>query len=153
MRSGRGGQPSHATPTATPSTARRTASLVRNMSVGLPDSAAPTATKNATVTFSGSSSPVVKLMTAFAAMARTSPCLYRRIDDDGTDRRARRRPGFSLQIERVEAVEQAVLHGEQRRGRSGRRTGLRIDALDVSLGCLGRDGEVPTDLAGRRPTG
>src|SRR5882762_2480539 len=99
---------------ATPARASRTASLVRNMRVGRPDSAAPTATKKATVTFSGSSSPVVKLMTAFAAMARTRSFLYRRVEEDGTDGRARRRPGFPLQIERVEAVEEAVLHGEQR---------------------------------------
>jgi hypothetical protein len=43
--------------------------LVRNISVGRFDSAAPTATRNATVTFSLSSSPVVRLMTAFPAIA------------------------------------------------------------------------------------
>lgn len=41
MRSVSGGQPVHAAPVATPSIARRTASLVRNINVGLPDSAAP----------------------------------------------------------------------------------------------------------------
>src|SRR5947209_5272337 len=109
------------------------------MRVGRPDSAAPTATKNATVTFSGSSSPVVKLTTAFPAMGRTSlsfPSTCRCVDEDGTDGRASRRPGFPLQIEWVEAFEQAVLHGEQRRGRPGRGTGLGVDALDVGLGRL-----------------
>src|SRR5687767_4312303 len=64
MRSASGGHPSHATATATPSSASRTASLVRNIRVGRPDSAAPTATRKATVTFSVSSSPVVRLTTA-----------------------------------------------------------------------------------------
>ena len=60
---------SQATPAATPSSARRTASLAWNISVGRPASAAPTATRKATVTFSGSSRPVVRLITAFPAMA------------------------------------------------------------------------------------
>src|SRR6266545_5391353 len=47
---GSGGQPSQATPVATPSIARRTASLVTNMRLGRPCSAAPTATRKATVT-------------------------------------------------------------------------------------------------------
>jgi hypothetical protein len=64
-RSGSGGQPAQATPVATPRSASRTASLVRNIKVGRPSSAAPTATRNATVTRSASSRPVVRLMTAF----------------------------------------------------------------------------------------
>ena len=68
-RSGRGGQPSHATPVATPARASRTASLAWNINVGRPASAAPTATRNATVTFSGSSRPVVRLITALPAIA------------------------------------------------------------------------------------
>src|SRR2546423_15097040 len=114
MRSGRGGQPSHATPTATPSSASRTASLVRNMSVGRPASAAPTATRKATVTFSVSSSPVLRLMTALLAM--TAPLCLDVVENDGMDGRRRRRPGFPLQIERFEGVEEAVLHGKQRGG-------------------------------------
>ncbi|MFC5039768.1 hypothetical protein [Ornithinimicrobium kibberense] len=55
---------------ATPSTARRAASLVRNIIVGRPASAAPTATRKATVTRSGSSRPVVRLM---AALFMTGP--------------------------------------------------------------------------------
>jgi hypothetical protein len=55
-------------PTATPDSASRTASLAWNIRVGRPASAAPTATRNATVTFSGSSSPVVRLITAFPAI-------------------------------------------------------------------------------------
>src|SRR2546430_14235823 len=152
MRSGRGGQPSQATPTATPSRARRTASLVRNMSVGRPASAAPTATRNATVTFSVSSSPVVRLMTALPAMAAAPP-RCRCVDTDDRDGGAGIRPEFPLQIDRFEGVEQAVLHGKQRGGRSGRRAGLGIDALDVGLGRLGGDGEMPGDLARRRATG
>ena len=68
-RSGSAGQPSQATPAATPSSASRTASLAWNIKVGRPDSAAPTATRNATVTFSGSSKPVVRLITALPAIA------------------------------------------------------------------------------------
>jgi hypothetical protein len=48
--------------------ASRTASLVRNIRVCRCCSAAATATRNATVTFSGSSRPVVKLMTALPLM-------------------------------------------------------------------------------------
>src|SRR4051794_28734560 len=51
--------------------ANRTASLLRNVSVGRPPSAAATAMSRATVTFSGSSSPVVKLMAALFPMALT----------------------------------------------------------------------------------
>src|SRR5579859_1913829 len=69
-----GGQVAQATPLATPVTASRTASLARNISVGRPPSAAPSATRKATVTFSGSSSPVVRLITAFPGMA-SSPLL------------------------------------------------------------------------------
>src|SRR3989454_11337604 len=114
MRSGKAGQPSHATPTPTPSSASLTASLVKNMSVGRPDSAAPTATRNATVTFSGSSSPVVKLMTALLGMDVPPvrgpgwPC-----EEHARDGGVRCRRGFSLQIERAEALQQAVLHGEE----------------------------------------
>src|SRR5262245_29950083 len=68
-RSGSGGQPSQATPVATPCSASRTASLAWNIRVGRPDSAAPTATRKATVTFSGSSRPVVRLITALPAIA------------------------------------------------------------------------------------
>src|SRR6266487_6785673 len=68
-RSGSGGQPSQATPVATPVRASRTASLAWNINVGRPASAAPTATRNATVTFSGSSRPVVRLITALPAIA------------------------------------------------------------------------------------
>src|SRR5438094_374134 len=148
MRSGSGGQPSHAVPTVMPSRASRTASLVRNMSVGRPDSAAPTATRKATVTFSGSSSPVVRLMTALPAMG-FSFVLSIGLESDGTDGSCPRRPGFPLQIERFEAVEQAVLQCEQGGGRPGRRTGLGVDALDVSLGRLGGDRQAMGDLAGR----
>src|SRR6185437_6781762 len=70
-RSASGGQPSQATAVATPARASRAASLVRNISVCRPCSAAPTATRNATVTFSVSSSPVVRLITALPiALAR-----------------------------------------------------------------------------------
>src|SRR6476619_109794 len=68
-----GGQPSQATPTATDPVTSRTASLVRNISVVRPCSAAPTATRNATVTFSGSSSPVLRLITALSMVATTFP--------------------------------------------------------------------------------
>src|SRR6266536_6210773 len=51
-----------------PVVARRTASLVRNIRVGRPCSAAATATRKATVTRSGASMPVIRLMTAFCAM-------------------------------------------------------------------------------------
>src|SRR5712691_8208847 len=63
-RSASGGQPSQATAWANPSVASRTAYLVRNISVCRPCSAAPTATRNATVTVSGSSRPVLRLTTA-----------------------------------------------------------------------------------------
>src|SRR3954466_6623184 len=106
-----------------PSRAGRTASLVRNMTVSRPFSAAPTATRNATVTFSGSSSPVVRLMTALPAMTASPPrCRY--VESDGPERHVSRRTGFPLQIERFEGIEEAVLHGEQRGGRAGRGTGL-----------------------------
>src|SRR6266550_7392388 len=109
MRSGSGGQPSQATPTATPSSASRTASLVRNMSVGRPASAAPTATRNATVTFSESSSPVVKLMTVlFATDCLPTADFSRRLGDHDTDEAVANRPGFPLRIERFQGVEQAV---------------------------------------------
>src|SRR6266700_2263237 len=62
--SGSGGHPVQAVPRATASSASRTASLVKKTRVGRPDSAAATATSIATVTFSRSSSPVVKLITA-----------------------------------------------------------------------------------------
>jgi hypothetical protein len=52
-----------------PSRASRTASLVWNIRVDRPDSAAPTATRKATATFSGSSRPVLRLITAFPATA------------------------------------------------------------------------------------
>src|SRR6478736_295707 len=64
VNSASGGHPAQATPTATDPVTSRTASLVRNISVVRPCSAAPTATRNATVTFSGSSSPVIRLITA-----------------------------------------------------------------------------------------
>src|SRR5690242_11321040 len=128
-----------------------TASLVRNMSTGRPDSAAPTATRNATVTFSGSSRPVVKLMTALPDMdvppcARglgLAPC-EQHVRDGG----AGCRPGFSLQIDWAQAVKQAMLHGEQGGGRAGRGPGLGVDPLDVGFGRLGRDAEGAGDLPG-----
>src|SRR5438105_15892627 len=122
MRSGKPGQPSQATPTPTPSSASLTASLVKNMSVSRPFSAAPRATRNATVTFSGSSSPVVKLMTALPAM--TIPLFVTSGEEDGMGGERGRRPGFPLQIERLESVQQPVLHREQRRGRAGGCAGL-----------------------------
>ena len=63
------------------------------------------------------------------------------------------RPGFSLQIERFEAVEQAVLQGEERGRRAGGRAGLGVDPLDVGFGRLGRDGRSLGDLARRRAAG
>jgi hypothetical protein len=44
------------------------ASLVRNITVGRPDSAAATAVRKATVTFSGSSRPVARVIAALASM-------------------------------------------------------------------------------------
>src|SRR2546427_12909558 len=118
-----------------PSSASRTASLVKNMSVSRPFSAAPTATRNATITFSGSSRPVVRLMTALPAMTG-SPPRRRVVEVDGTDERQGRRPGFSLQIERFERVEEAVLHSEKRGGHSRGRAGLGVDPLDMGFGRL-----------------
>src|SRR4030081_774068 len=154
MSSGSAGQPSHATPVATPSRARRTASLLRNMSVSRPHSAAPTATRRATVTFSGSSRPVGRLMTALLAIVlallwlgrsdagRRGPAVdleqphrpirtarFYRCPLDDRDGGRRRRPGFPLQIERFEGIEQAVLEGEQRGCRAGGGAGLAVDAL------------------------
>src|SRR5262245_30153814 len=59
------------------------------MSVGRPDSAAPTATRNATVTFSGSSRPVVKLMTALPGMD-VPPLVHGPWDRPGEDHTLRR---------------------------------------------------------------
>src|SRR3984957_14250285 len=120
------------------------------MSTGRPDSAAPTATRNATVTCSGSSSPVVKLMTALPGMTCLLGCgpgigpVRTHVRDAG----AGCRPGFSLQIDRAEAVQQAVLHGEQRRGRAGRSPGLGVDSLDVGLAGLCGDAEGAGALPG-----
>src|SRR5439155_26651090 len=160
MRSGRGGQPSQPTPTATPSSASRTASLVRNMGVGRPDSAAPTATRKATVTFSVSSSPVLRLMTAFPAIA--APLSIWRRGPGGAAGASRRdatstarlgRPGFPLQIERHEGVEQTVLHGEQGGGRARGRADLGVDALDMRLGGLRGDPQLAGNLTGRGASG
>src|SRR4030095_13192632 len=118
------------------------------MRVGRPASAAPTATRNATVTFSGSSIPVARLMTAFPAMV-CSPSSSWGVESDGKEMRGWRRPGFPLQIKRFERVEEAVLHGEQRGGRSGGGTGLGVDAFDVGLCRLGRDREALSDLPRR----
>src|SRR5690349_12413646 len=95
-RSGSGGQPSHATPWATPSDASLTASLVRNIRVGRRCSAAATATRNATVTFSGSSRPVVKLTTALPLIPSPfgDPPLRMRMSRDGA--RAHRAATLSL---------------------------------------------------------
>src|SRR2546430_3694763 len=75
-RSARGGQPSQATALANPSVASRTASFVRNISVCRPCSAAPTATRNATVTVSASSRPVLRVMTALCMMGSPSACWW-----------------------------------------------------------------------------
>jgi len=72
-RSPSGGHPSHATPVATPSSASRTASLVRNMTVGRPCSDAPSATRKATVHPFGILQPVVRLMAALLGMAESCP--------------------------------------------------------------------------------
>ncbi|HET6919260.1 MAG TPA: hypothetical protein VFI46_07325 [Jiangellaceae bacterium] len=73
------------------------------------------------------------------------PPLVSVLEEDGTDSGVWRRPGFSLQIERFEAVEQAVLQGEKRGRGAGGRAGLGVDALDVGLGRLGGDGESVPD--------
>src|SRR5215475_2298527 len=142
-----------------PAVASRTASLARNMSTGRPDSAAPTATRNATVTCSASSIPVVRLTTTLPGMT----CLLARgarFAGRGIGPRAQHareaaagfRPGFSLQIglqiDRAEGVQQAVLHREQGGGRAGRGSGLGVDALDMGLGGLGRDAQLPGHLPG-----
>src|SRR6266568_7247169 len=79
-RSASGGQPSQATARANPSVASRTASLVRNISVWRPCSAAPTATRNATVTVSASSRPVLRLTTALCMIcpSAVAGCLHQR---------------------------------------------------------------------------
>jgi hypothetical protein len=46
--------------------------LVRNIIVGRPDSAAPSATRKATVTRSGSSRPVVRLIAALLSLFMSS---------------------------------------------------------------------------------
>src|SRR5436309_3710156 len=115
------------------------------MRVGRPDSAAPTATRNATVTCSGSSSPVVKLMTAFPAICAPLADVSERTVQMAM---AGRRPGFPLRIQWREAVEQPVLHGEQGGRRTGGGTDLGVDALDVGLGRLGSDSEPLGDLTG-----
>jgi hypothetical protein len=61
--------------------------------------------------------------------------------------------GFSLQIDRAEAVQQAMLHREQRGGRAGRCAGVGVDALDVGLRRLGRDAQGAGDLPGGRAAG
>src|SRR5207253_9901702 len=97
---------------------------------------------NATVTLSGSSSPVVKLMTALPAMdAPPSAGPGRPHEAHARDGGAWCRRGFSLQIERIETVQQAMLHRKQRGGRASRCAALGVDALDVRLRCLGRDAE------------
>lgn len=63
-------------------------------------------------------------------------------------KRGRCRRGISLQIQREEGVEQAVLHREQRRSRPGRGPGLGVDALDGCLCGLRRDDEPLCDLSG-----
>src|SRR5258708_31932494 len=70
-----------------------------------------------------------------------------------TDVGAQRRRGFSLQIDWDEAVEQAMLHGEQRGRRAVRCPDLGVDALDMRLRCLRRDAEATGDLPGGRAAG
>ena len=77
----------------------------------------------------------------------------RGFEEDGRDQGGWRRRGFPPQIERFEAVEQAVLEGEPRGRRPRGRTGLGVDALDVGLGRLGGDGQSLSGLAGRRAPG
>src|SRR5215210_427373 len=64
-----GGQPSQNVPSASPGTASRTASWVRNMPTSRPRSSAAPATRNATVTRSPSSIPVDRLISTFPGMA------------------------------------------------------------------------------------
>src|SRR5690349_6061962 len=73
MSRGSGGQPSHATPSAKPGSARRTASFVSQIATCLPAVTAAVATRNATVTRSASSRPVARLMSTFWLSAISLP--------------------------------------------------------------------------------
>src|SRR4029079_2745594 len=108
-----------------------------------------------------SSSPVLRLMTALPAMvaprsfmtpwSRAEPMACQ--GQNATSRKRPRRPAFSLQTQRIEGVQQAVLHGEQRGRRTRGRADLRVDALDVSAGRLGGDAQRARHLLDRCAAG
>src|SRR4051794_5096508 len=123
--------------------------------VGRPCSAAATAVKNATVTRSGSSRPVVRLMTALLLIAspRTgAPGVRTRVEVTLGAVRGRRREEFSLWIVRLEGAQKPVLHREQRGRRARARSDLRVDPFDVVARRSRCDAQFTGDLArGRGP--
>ena len=154
-----GGQPSHASPFASPGSATRTASFVRNINPCLPCSTAATPTRSAIITRSASSSiPVARLTTTFPD---TSCSLHfddvvREVGGDGPPI-GERAPRVSSRRRREHEAEMRPIWDDQppAAGPQEPNDGTpvpRTDAQELDLKAVVRDVRVgPRRVSGNRP--